>query len=410
MLYSLLKYVMFDDEQETYIQINVSHQKFIPNSVPRNTLMNCLYFNAQSLRNKKSDLEAFISTLNYEIHLICVVETWFNKNETAFFNLNNYSAFHSTRPNGGGGGATIYLLNTFDVGNILFEESINNNNFLLLSIQKHSLNVGLCYRQPNNTFDTNADLFRNKLDLILNSHHKTYFFGDFNLNIFDSTSMNVEYKEVVRSNGYYFLNNLSRDFPTHTSSRFSTCIDHIFTDFHFYKANLMHRMYYFENLGDHINLLLNITAENDISTEKISDSRKIINNDKILKEKLLEKINGNTFFTFLDDISGIISNNLLEIKLKKPPKKPFINQFILNLIAIRNKYSRLTSKYPHFNFARERFKHYQKLIKKEVSRLKKEFYNKKFQDNIDSPKNTWENLNSLLYNKSANPTSSCSML
>ena len=116
--------------------------------------------NAQSLRNSFKDLEYFISSLKIKIHIIWVVETWIKESEKRLFNLPNYQAFHSVRPLTIGGGAVIFILKEFDTGNLIYEECTNNNNFLILSLFKANLHIGLCNRQPNNQLDSDAQWFR----------------------------------------------------------------------------------------------------------------------------------------------------------------------------------------------------------------------------------------------------------
>jgi len=401
-----------DIESNFNIELNVKHQNRLPNSVHRLTFGNFLYLNAQSLRNKLTDLQDFVDSLNYQVHVILVTETWIRDNEKKYYNLMGFHAFHSTRPNGNGGGVSIFINNNFDTGNVLFEESINNNNILLVSLIKHQLNIAVCYRQPNNSQDLNCSIFLNKLDLLLNAYKKIIFFGDFNINLFCDTSYINEYKNVIQSNGLTFLNSLSCDFPTRLNSRFesNTCIDHIFTDFHYHKSDFSYNLFYFDNLGDHKNLLLNIVKENhDDKNERIK-SYKVINNNRIFSTKVLEKINTDSFETYIKKIREIIIQNTQEIKINQKGNKPFISQRILNIITIRNKYLRLKSKFPDDTNIIERFNFYRSLSKKEISKAKRDYFEKQFAKSVNDPKKVWQHLNTLLYNKSFNYNPSCSLL
>ena len=143
------------------------HYNRLPLNVPNNTFLNCLYINAQSLRNSFNDLQSFINEINYRIDLVLVVETWLNNSDKKFYNLINYQSFHSVRETGSGGGASIFIHNSCDIGNSVFEESIKINNIIIISLLKHNINIGLAYRQPNNKSDLNAKIFINKLELLL---------------------------------------------------------------------------------------------------------------------------------------------------------------------------------------------------------------------------------------------------
>jgi hypothetical protein len=111
-------------EEDYEFSLEISHHNEIPLNAPLNSSINCLYLNAQSLRNSLSDLQNFIDTLTFRIDIVCVVETWIKENEKIYFNLLNYQSFHSIRSNSNGGGASIFINKDFDVGIVVYEESI----------------------------------------------------------------------------------------------------------------------------------------------------------------------------------------------------------------------------------------------------------------------------------------------
>lgn len=394
------------------IELNVMHHNILPSNVPQNAYMNCLYINAQSLRNSLNDLQSFINELNFRIELVLVVETWLNESDKKYYNLINYQSFHSVREVGNGGGASIFIHNDYDIGNIIFEESVNNNNFLLLSLLKQHINIGLAYRQPNNKLDPNGKLFMNKLELLLSTHNKSYFFGDFNFNLFADTPQITEYKNLIYSNGFKFLNSFSNQFPTRINNRFesSTSIDHIFTDLHFFKDTLKHNFYLFDGIGDHKNIILNINQEQSHENTKTPSSFSFINNNKIHNLKLLENVNANTFDNFLNDIKSIIKENTVSFVRKSKSKKPYVNKHILKLIKIRNRYMTLKVKYPHSEYLLERFRFYKSLVFKAVKTSKKTYYEKIFKENTTNPRITWQHINNLLYNKTNTKKPECSQL
>lgn len=399
-------------ESNFNIEFIVKHHNILPNNVHRLSFMNFLYLNAQSLRNSLTDLQDFINSLNYQIHVVLVTETWIKDNEKIYYNLINFHAFHSTRPNGNGGGISIFIHNNFDTGNILFEESINNNNILLISLIKHQLNIALCYRQPNNPQDLNCSLFLNKLDILLSAHKKIMFFGDFNINIFNNSTTTDDYKNILQSNGLTFVNSLSHEFPTRISHRFnsSTCIDHIFTDYIYHRNDLLYNVFYFDNIGDHKNIILNLVNEKHEHEKLEIKSYKKINNNHIASLKLLDEINTDSFDTYIDEIQKIIIANTVEIKIKPTGRKPFVSQRILNIITIRNKYLKLKLKFPDSSYFKERFDYYRSLSKKEIRKAKKDYFDEQFAKNIQNPRKTWQQLNTLIYNKTSNYNSTCSLL
>jgi hypothetical protein len=405
------KLIIMDNYIEN-IELNVTHYNKLPNRIAGKIFLNCLYLNAQSLRNSLNDLQDFIDSMDFEIHVVLVVETWIKSTEKDFFNLRNYKSFHSVRQNSIGGGASIFLLDSYDTGNVLYEDSSNNNNILLLNLLTHNLNIALCYRQPNNKADLNGHMFFETIDNLLSSHNKLYFFGDVNLNLFLDSFQMQEYKTLVNSNGFTFINSLSQHFPTRVNERFgsSSCIDHIFTDMHFHKNTLNHSLFYFDNLGDHKNMILSISDKSDFKMHKPSQTFMRIDNEKILRSKLLNDISLLDFNEYVHHVYSIISQNTKKIIGKRRCKKPFMTSEILSLISIRNKYLHLKAKFPHCDTFAIRFRHYRSLVRKKISLVKKSFYDKKFQDNVNNPRVTWQYLNSLIYNKCLSKAPECTSL
>ena len=395
------------------IVASVKHHNSLPGKINSINNINCLYLNAQSLRNSLSDLQYFVSSLNYKIHIVLVVETWIKPSEKQFFNLQDYHSLHSTRPNCNGGGASIFVLNEFDTGNITYEECSNNNNFIIVSLIKKDIHLGLCYRQPNNSLDHDGKLFLNKLDLLLNSYSKIYFFGDFNINLYDkSTSLVNEYISIINSNGLVFLNSTSIEFPTRINYRFntSTCIDHIFTDYHFYRDNLSHEMYLFDNIADHKNIILSIQYKQNNDEYAKPTQYKLINNFKILSSKLLENLDCDSFEDLTSQIKNIIANNTVCTKTYLSSIKPFVNKKTREFMEIRNKFIILKARYPYCNVIKERFRYYRNLVNKLIRKSKKEYYDRRFNDTLNDPRKTWQNIRSVLYNKSNSYEPSCSLL
>lgn len=394
------------------INVNISHYNALPNNVSTNTIFNCLYLNAQSLRNSIDDIQNFVDSSNIIFHVICIAETWLKTHDISFFNLPGYESFHSVRKDKNGGGVAIFLLNSFDTGSILFEDDLLNNNLLVISLQRNKFNLGICYRQPGNPSDANGRLFLEKLEMILNRFKCSYFFGDFNINLFAQTLLSEEYQRIIEMNGFAILNSTSNDFPTRISAFHNSrsCIDHCLTDSHYYDETLSHKLCLFDLIGDHKSLFLNIMKLPDKSKANVKPTIKITNHNRITNLKLIEAIDTNCFTVYLQKLAAIISDNSRTLELKETCKKPYINKRILNLARIRNQYQKLYAKYPHFVYAHEKLKQYRNLVKKSIKVAKKQFCKANFEKNLHNPRKTWQLINSLLYNKSPSATQVCPTL
>lgn len=71
-------------------------------------LLNVIYINIRSVRNKSDDLEELIRSFNYTVHVLVITETCLLNVEARYFNLNGYVAVHNCHTTGSGG-AAIYI-------------------------------------------------------------------------------------------------------------------------------------------------------------------------------------------------------------------------------------------------------------------------------------------------------------
>ena len=97
-----------------------------------------------------------------------------------------------------------------------------------ITVKSEKLLVINCYRSPSGNFDSFIDIFGSVLSK-LNTFkgHKSYIFGDFNVNLYNSSSSVVRrYLDCMFSNN--FLPIISR--ATHFGGLNGTCIDHILTN------------------------------------------------------------------------------------------------------------------------------------------------------------------------------------
>lgn len=66
--------------------------------------------NARSIKNKQEDLTHILKT-NYDIHVICITETFVKEGEDMNFGFDGYSSYFACRPIKGGGGSSILIQN-----------------------------------------------------------------------------------------------------------------------------------------------------------------------------------------------------------------------------------------------------------------------------------------------------------
>lgn len=398
------------DELNT--EIDVSHYNGTPAFIDSSSFGNILYLNSRSLRNSLLDVQSFIDTQVFPIHVVVITETWLHPNETDYFNLIPFKSYHSVRANGRGGGVAIYVHEKFDTAHVVLNEDFLNNNFLIIQLNHRKVKIAVVYRQPNNCHDLNGNLFTCHLDNILSKHSHMLVCGDFNFNLFDNSQIISNYRNAYSLNGYALVNSTSKNFPTRITSNSSTCIDHVFTDLYLTEYDLSYNFYLFDLLADHKAILLNVLSNNSNLKFDVHEntSIKLTNHAKISKSKSLSKLNPSNFDEYLHDVIEIINDNTHELRIDQKTHKPYVTKEILNYIHIKNNYLKLKLKFPNIKYANDQYKFYKNKVTNCLRNEKRKYLNKFFMDNLNDPKNTWKQIKSLLYNKSATKDLPCEML
>lgn len=382
------------------INVNVTNFNGFPKYVSKKSFCNFLYLNARSLRNSLNDLQDFVNTQNFLVHVIIVTETWLRDSDVIYFNLTGYTSYHSIRKLKTGGGVAIFIHNSFDNASVIFEQDFNNNNILVVSLLQHNFKVIGVYRQPNNQSDPNAALFNDVFERTLAKYPHSFVFGDFNINLLTLSEYTIRYQNAFSLNGFVLLNEVSSTFPTRINKTNGSisCIDHVLTDFHLYDLSCTFQLYLFDFIADHKSIMLNVTSEKTKPQNIQSKTIKRINHNKIKKKKLLEVLKPASFNDFTQQVNSIISANSYEIKMSSYKRKEYISKKIVNLINIRNNYFKLKCKYPDCIEVQKKFKFYRNKISNLVKAAKKAFNNRYFQNNVNDPRKTWMQMKKLLFN------------
>lgn len=188
-----------------------------PDNISSRAFMNVLSLNIQSIRNKISDLTTYVENSKIKIHVIVLTETHIKENETKFFNLPGYNVEHCVRKSGRFGGVSIFVRSDFSTFNLIHKLDIEQNNSLLISLDKFNIKIGAIYRQRTSNFEN----FLTRLEHILENQSNCYVFGDFNLDLFKLEVDNTikRYYDHVTTNRFIFLNSLSTNMPTRVDNK-----------------------------------------------------------------------------------------------------------------------------------------------------------------------------------------------
>jgi hypothetical protein len=337
-----------------------------------------------------------------------ITETWITCDEAKYYNLPDYTAFHSTRDDSQGGGVSIYVHKEFDTANEVCNRNWNGNNFIAVELLKEKKNVLCFYRQPGNRNDPTGSMFVEELNSILSNYKNCIVFGDFNLNIFDSSSVIENYKDVVLLNDYEFINSRSQDFPTRINYETGTfsCIDHIFSDVINNDIYKKISLAYFDFVSDHKALWLSIWKDKcSVKERNPTYSYKIVNNKKILSEKIIEKLESDNFNDLALDLKQVIDSNTITVTKFKKSNKTYINNEILKFIAIKRNYEKLKRKFPLCVDIHERWKFYRNKVSSLCMKAKKKFLDNFFERNLNDPRKTWQQINQILGKQSKQDSS-----
>lgn len=356
-----------------------------------------IFLNSRSILNKIEKIEDILNNCNCTIDILVVAETWLLPGEERFCNIQNYNGFHSIRHSvNRGGGVSIFLHHNLN-GHIIFENSDNFNNFLLIEIPTMNMKIFGIYRSPN--YLNCARVFIDKLNQITERFSNCILAGDLNINLLDQLNEEVSlYINSLNANSFHILNSISCDMPTRTSDSSSTIIDHFATDLLQYNYKLS----IFENsLSDHNILALQLSIP---SAHRINNNLTI---SIVNKEKVLEEFNS---FNFVDNVScsefcekwcQLVHNNtnIKIIKKKNVLIKPFMTPYLLRLSREKERLFSLKKRYPTNQLIARLYKTTRNSFDKERKEAKRNYIVEQHNLNVYNPKNLWKIINFSLYNR-----------
>lgn len=213
-------YSSYDDN---YMHENITHYSeisdLIKDKVDNVEKLTLIYLNARSMRNKLDDIELWLSTFRYDIHILLVTETWLKAGEIA--SLPKYNSFHSCREFGYGG-CSLFIRDNISAA-LIFCYYEDYCNYLVIKLFKDNIHVIVIYRSQKNSLQS----FFYNLEILLSKYTKCLIIGDINLNLLDINMDNITYCDLIHSYGFCILNKLDINFATRNSNTISTIIDHI---------------------------------------------------------------------------------------------------------------------------------------------------------------------------------------
>lgn len=357
--------------------------------------LNILYANTQSLRNKLYDVELVIKSLQCDVQVLVLTETWLTEEENKFFNIPGYQAFHSNRPRGYGGTA-IYVKSVIAASNLY---SIYNDyyNLLVVKLMEFNINIVSVYRSQKNNLTT---LFT-QLENTLSTYSKSIVIGDLNINLLDSCDTDViTYKEIINSYGYCILNKIDEKYATRVSNGVKTIIDHIVTDIFNFKYEMSVTD---TTISDHKLIMLRVKNQKIIRPK--STQKTVLDYKYILSDPFWGNIHAvETFETLNLELKNIIQKNTKIIPQKRHRKfnNEWMTDEICQLTRMREKFFRLKKRCPENIYIIERHKYYSSMVSNKVQNAQKLSNKSNIESNIQDSKKMWNHLKNIIFNKSNN--------
>ena len=142
-----------NDQSKQYYDANEFNALIHDCDDPSSTLK-VLNLNIQSLSAKEDNFLSYFETLNVNFDIICLTETWMQKDDLRINFLPDYQDFNQIRLSSRGGGVSIYIENTIQA-RILKQLSCTNDNFecIFVEISTGTTRTVICscYRPPTNS-------------------------------------------------------------------------------------------------------------------------------------------------------------------------------------------------------------------------------------------------------------------
>ena len=376
--------------------------------------------NIQSFHAKKTKLEAFMASLNYDFKSLVLTETWNHANIVDLCKLDNYSAVHTYRSAAAahrgsvGGGVSVFVDSKIYSIKKFSELSVCTDHIELCVANVRRMDGGQCdgfiiigvYRPPGGNIPdflvALEELFSHRSllgKLIVVS-------GDMNLNISDQNLTAVQnYLSLL--NSFSFLPAITK--PTrfaannNSNSITATTLDHIFVN----KVLPFHSGVFTYDLSDHCGSMVIFKAGSDVEIGHTKVSFRPYSEQSF--QSLVAVLNGtcwdillacpdvnNQLNVFCDYVNKAYCN-CFPIKSKlishKRVGKPWITEQTLSKIRLK---SQLFIMYKNNEITKQCHNRLRNRLNKDIELDKKHYYNTLFREAKHNIKKTWLNINYLL--------------
>lgn len=388
-------------ENCNYLELKNS---LINQQAPSNQSLNIIHVNIRSLPKNYEKLQLLLRMLPHQPHIICVSETWLDRDLVDSFKINNYRLECSSPSAFRGKGSAMFIRNNIQYKRRPDLESDKlefQTVFLELKINNSCVILGSVYRSPSYPLEEFLEYLEPVMNLINLDSKLCVIGGDFNVDIL---------KHQSSGQASLFLNTFATlglspgiSLPTRISAESKSLIDNFFfNDISVVKnTGVM-----ISDVSDHlpIHIQLNINISNKVpapsKSELCFDFRKIDS----LNEILARKFTGFDNFTEVENASKFlidtVNTEITKLSRKKAdrrniPVQPWISHGLLQSINTKNKLHKKSIQDPTVA-NKQNFVTYRNKLSGLIRKSKKLYYDRKLQEYKSNPVKLWQTLKSLL--------------
>lgn len=362
-----------------------------PNEVFMSSYLNILSININSIRNKIEDLNLYISQYKTTIHVICVTEIRVSQDELYLCHLDDYVEVCCPRSTRTGGGACFFMHRSI-VFDVLVNEEFLEGSAIVVALRQPKIKLGVVYRPPH------ADLTEsiNFLDGLLETYNGLVCVGDFNINLLNPSSL--QYKSMVISNGFSVLNKIDEIHFTYGNSTSGSILDHALTDLCNYEYSVaLHDV----SFTDHRALLVSLKGIDNIESPHEDTELLKYDFDSVsvdLRECIDQVTNLEDFCSL---VTNLLRNNMQRIKIKpkNSRKSPWIDQFVLNQIRIREQLYRRTIEWPNNTQVKLNYRRQKNYVTNLIRQKQKLHYQRLIENNRHDIRKVWSIMNEIVFKK-----------
>ena len=363
--------------------------------------------NIRSFNKNYDDLSVFLDSLNPDIDILVLTETWFS--DGYFADINGFNAYHSYRCNGNGGGVSIYVRTSIPAESIVNDSYMSDSiEYCMVSIGsdvRPKLNIVGIYRPPNASIDDFVSVMMNKF--LSNSNNiQMILCGDFNVDLVSASNASNSVVDMFNSFNFYPLVTL----PTRVSNNSATCIDHIwYNEFNVGVAGI-----FVTDITDHYTIFVSLRYEINRNLSRVIFRDHSDRNLDCLRSRLPHLID--TYFEArtnncsLNEVVDLFVGSLWNVYSESCPlrykdisnkrlSKPWINGEMLRLINTKHKLFK-QFKRGIINF--DIYKNYKKFVSTRLKYSKRQYYSTVFESCRGDLRRTWRSINNVLKGRTNN--------